>query len=77
MEKLRERSKRTLLRKINDKLVTWNGEYFIYKSTKLPVENMQFKRNKDDDDFEDEEDSGSEGEGSDSESENEEEIKKQ
>lgn len=61
MEKLRERSKRTLLRKINDKLVTWDGEQFIYKSSKLPVENMQFKKNKDDSDEESESegDSGS------------------
>lgn len=40
LKKLRERSRRTVLRLINKSEITWDGDKFVHKETKEPVENL-------------------------------------
>lgn len=50
MSTLRERSRRTIIRKIKANVLTWKDDHFIFKETGLPIENLKFKK-----DFEDSE----------------------
>jgi len=40
LKKLRERSRRTILRLINKGEISWEGDKFVNKETKVPIEGL-------------------------------------
>lgn len=62
MSTLRERSRRTIIRKIKANVLTWKDDHFIYKETGLPIENLKFKKDFEDSDLDEDDDDNEEEE---------------